>query len=201
MISLPGAPAGFSNSAEDINASGKVCGHQFNATFSYVGWVFDSATGSIVELPTLGRQSETRAINDAGEVVGASSMLNNQRRPVLWTANGDIVDLGFLPVPNYTQGIANGINNSRWIVGVDAFDGGGVQGKGWLWIAGVKVELLSLLNDPVQQAQWSGLLHPLDINNHGAIVGIGNRDGIPGRAFLMRPIGSDTLFGDGFDGR
>jgi probable HAF family extracellular repeat protein len=200
MIGLPGAPAGFSNRAEDINASGQVCGHQFIATFAYVGWVFDSATGNIVELPTLGLQSETRAINDAGDVVGASSMPNNQRRPVLWTADGSIVDLGFLPVPDFTQGIANGINTSRWIVGADAYDGSGVQDKGWLWIAGVKVELLTLIEDPAQQAQWSGLLYPLDINDHGAIVGIGIRNGIPGRAFVMRPIGSDAIFGDGFDG-
>lgn len=200
MISLPGAPAGFTNMAEDINESGQVCGQQFNADFDFVGWVYDSTSGDITELPSLGGISETRAINDAGDIVGASSMTNNQHRPVLWTTNGEIVDLGFLPVADFTQGIATGINNNRWIVGSDFFDGSGVQNKGWLWVADVKTELLTLIEDPEQQAEWSELLHPMDINSHGEIVGIGIRNGIPGRAFLMRPIARDTIFVDGFDG-
>jgi probable HAF family extracellular repeat protein len=199
MISLPGAPAGFTNMAEDINESGQVCGQQFNADFAFVGWVYDSTSGDIAELPSLGGISETRAINDAGDIVGASSMKNNQHRPVLWTTNGDIVDLGFLPVANFTQGIATGINNNRWIVGSDFFDGSGVQNKGWLWIADVKTELLTLIEDPAQQAEWSDLLHPMDINSHGEIVGIGIRNGVPGRAFLMRPLAGDAIFVDGFD--
>lgn len=200
MISLPGAPAGFSNMAEDINENGFVCGHQWNVDFDYVGWVYDSDAETIEELETLGGTSETRAINDAGDVVGASARPNNQRRPVMWTADRQLVDLGFLPVPDFTQGIANAINNQRWIVGSDSYDGNGVPNKGWLWIEGKKVELLDLIDDPAQQAEWDDLSHPMDINERGEIVGIGVRNGVPGRAFLMRPIGGDdTIFASGFE--
>jgi probable HAF family extracellular repeat protein len=200
MLSLPGAPAGYGGTAEDVSETGLVCGHQWNANFDYVGWIYDSASGQIRELGNIGRaRSETRSINRAGEVVGVSTRENYQRRPVLWETDGNIVDLGLLPVPDFTQGTAEAINDQRWVVGEDDYDGNGVPTKGWLWVEGSKYELRELIADAAQRAHWDELTAPLDINNRGEIVGIGIRDGIQGRAFLMRLLPADAIFADGFD--
>lgn len=200
MLSLPGAPAGYISIAEDISETGLVCGEQINADYDYVGWVYDSATDTIRELGNLGQaNSEARAVNNTGQVAGFSTKENNQRRPVLWMDDDVIVDLGFLPVPNFTQGTAEGVNDQLWVVGEDSYDGNGVPTKGWLWIEGHKYELRTLIADEQQRGEWDELSTPLDINNRGEIVGIGIHNGVPGRAFLMRPLSGDTIFADGFD--
>lgn len=188
-----------SNAAEDINASGQVVGHAFNTDSQYAGWVYDSATGESRQLPPLERApSQTRAINDAGDVVGYSARSNNQQRPVLWRHDGTVVDLGFLPVPGFSTGYATDINEQGWVIGADYADAPGIPTKGWLWIGGEKHELRTLLADPQAQIDWSEFSTPLGINNRGEIVGIGIREGLPGRAFLLRPLG-DVLFADGFE--
>ncbi|MBO9663032.1 hypothetical protein [Dokdonella sp.] len=200
MLRLPDAPVGYGGMAEDISETGLVCGEQYNANFDYVGWVYDSATGEMRELGHIGKpMSEARSINNAGQVVGSSTRENNQQRPVLWLDDGVIVDLGFLSVPNFSQGVAEGVNDQLWVVGEDSYDGNGVPTKGWLWIDGSKHELRTLVADAAERDRWDELTAPLDINNRGEIVGIGIREGVPGRAFLMRPLPADAIFADGFD--
>lgn len=191
-----------SGMAEGINEDGLVVGHAFNQQEDIAGWVHDSRTGVTTELPHLENgPSVTRELNNAGDIVGASSLANNQGRPVMWTHDGEIVDLGFLPVPNYSTGYANDINEQRWIIGEDYFDGFGEPNKAWLWVEGSKYELKTLIADPAVAAEWDAITTPLGINNNGEIVGIGIHNGIPGRAFLMRPIagGSDVIFAHGFE--
>jgi probable HAF family extracellular repeat protein len=200
LIGLPDAPPGYGGYAEGISDTGLVCGHQWDADFNYTGWIYNSATGEIRALGHLGMpRSETRGINNAGDVVGYSRRENFQQRPVLWTQDGEVVDLGFLPVADFTQGTANAINDDRWIVGADTYDGNGVVPKGWLWIAGTKFELRELIADEAERAEWEELPTPTGVNNRGEIVGIGIHNGAQGRAFLMRPL-VDTIFSDGFDG-
>jgi probable HAF family extracellular repeat protein len=187
-VGLPGAPAGFTNEATDINEAGLVCGTAVNAELHLVAWVYESNTGRIRELDELGAGfSEAHGINDRGDVVGVSTRPNLQFRPVLWTHDGRMVDLGFLPVPGFSQGIARAINDDRIIVGEDHFDADGVLPRGWLWIGGRKLDLKGLIANKRQRARWDSL-HPRDINERCEIVGQGVRDRIPGRAFLMRPL-------------
>jgi len=187
--------------AEAINEKGEVAGWGALPGGGIGGWVYDSASGNMRYLDTLGRTSEIRDINLHGKVVGYSITDDWRSRTVLWNADGSIVDLGVIPVPDYGPGVASGINDNDWVVGRDDFLGWSVTpNRGWLWISGQKYDLKALITDPVVQASWTELAHPLGINNRGEIVGIGIHDDIPGRAFLMRPIQpSDVLFADGFD--
>jgi len=194
MVSIgPGA-------AEAINEKGEVAGWG-TTPGGTGGWVYDSASGQIRYLDTLGRLSEIRDINIHGKVVGYSITNDWRARTVLWNADGSIVDLGVIPVPDYGPGVANAINDHDWVVGRDDFLGfSETPNRGWLWIAGKKYDLKALIADPVVQASWAELAHPLGINNRGEIVGIGIHDGIFGRAFLMRPIAlPDAVFADGFE--
>ncbi|MCR6699691.1 MAG: hypothetical protein NVV68_00280 [Dokdonella sp.] len=194
MVSIgPGA-------AEAINEKGEVAGWG-TTPGGTGGWVYDSASGQRRYLDTLGRLSEIRDINIHGKVVGYSITNDWQARTVLWNADGSIVDLGVIPVPDYGPGVANAINDHDWVVGRDDYLGWSeTPNRGWLWIGGQKYDLKALIADPVVQATWAELAHPLGINNRGEIVGIGIHDGIFGRAFLMRPIApSEVVFADGFD--
>jgi probable HAF family extracellular repeat protein len=191
-----GAPGG---AAEGINDNGQVCGYgQRDANSQTVGWVYDSRTDTIRELPSLGGYTETRRINDAGDVVGSG--LDDQRgaHSILWTHDGQLVDLGVVPTPDYSPGFANALNEARWIVGADDYRGNGVLSMGWLWIEGTKYELRDLIADPAQHEAWTDLSTPLGINARNEIVGIGVRDGA-GRAFLMRPLPPDKIFANGFE--
>lgn len=187
--------------AEAINENGEVAGWGALPGGGIGGWVYDSASENMRYLDTLGRTSEIRDINLHGKVVGYSITDDWRARTVMWNTDGSIVDLGVIPVPDHGPGVANAINDHDWIVGRDDFQGfSETPNRGWLWANGKKYDLKSLIADPVVQASWAALAHPLGINNRGEIVGIGIRDGIPGRAFLMRPIQpSDVLFANGFD--
>lgn len=189
---------GSIGAAEGINESGQVCGYQENAEGAVVGWVYDSKTDTIRELPTFGGYTETRRINNAGDVVGWSLDAERRGHSALWTHDGQIVDLGVVPVPDYSPGVANALNESRWIVGADDYNGAG-NSIGWLWLDGSKHVLRELIADPAQREAWSDITTPLGINANNEIVGIGIRDGIPGRAFLMRPLANDRIFKDGFE--
>lgn len=184
FITLPNPLFPPENTPTAINESGVVCGHQWVTPGSVVAWTYDSATGRIDELPGLGgNTSLAHAINGSGDIVGLSARPNLQQRPVMWKHDGGIVDLGFLAV-NFGTGEAQAINDARWIVGADYYNGNGVQPLGWLWVDGSKMALAGLVRDPRQAAHWT-LLNPFGINARGDIVGQGIRDGIPGRAFKM----------------
>lgn len=190
---------GGDGAAEGINENGEVCGYEWNAEGTrVVGWVYDSRTDTIRELPSYGGTSQTRRINDAGYVVGSSREANFTPHSVMWAPDGQMTDLGVVPVPDYSPGEANAINEARWIVGADDYNGAG-NSIGWLWLDGSKYVLRDLIADPAQRDAWSDLTTPLGINASNEIVGIGIRDGIPGRAFLMRPLRNDTIFSNGFE--
>ncbi|MBO9663031.1 hypothetical protein [Dokdonella sp.] len=192
---------GGDGAAEGINENGEVCGYEWNVEGTrVVGWVYDSRTGAIRELPSYGGTSQTRRINNAGYVVGSSREANFRPHSVLWAPDGQMTDLGVIPVPDYSPGEANALNEALWIVGADDYNGGG-NPIGWLWLDGSKYVLRDLIADSAQHEAWSDLTTPLGINANNEIVGIGIRDGIPGRAFLMRPLVVDRIFVDGFEAK
>lgn len=198
-IRLPDGMLAASSEARRINEAGVVVGEQYRANL-LTAWKYDSVSGVIEALPTLGGTSRAYAINVLGDVVGLSVRPNNQMRPVLWTRDGQLIDLGQLAVPGYDFGHATAINDRGWIVGSDEYVGSGAWPKAWLWIGGIKTELRDLIADPIQRAAWPELPWVTAINNRGEIVGQGTHDGIPGRAFLMRPL-QGAIFNDGFDPR
>ncbi len=193
-IFIPGSSGG--GHAEDVNDAGQVTGHQWTDAEEFVGWVYDTRTDEARILPNLGfARSEVRDINDAGDVVGRSRTAQLQNRSVLWPADGSIVDLGLLN-EDVLRSVASGLNNDRVIVGTDAT--AGEPQIGWIWIDGEKFRLDELIADDDARASWI-ITSPLAINDAMQITGIGIRDEIPGRAFLMTAIescGAD-LDGDG----
>ncbi len=201
-IALPDGDGG--GQAEAISENGLITGWEWTTSNELAGWVYDTSNATMRKLPALGAlaRSETRDINTSGNVVGFSRSDEIGGRPVLWKADNTIVDLGYMPIPDYSQGQANAINDSDWIVGRDDYDGWSEDpNRGWLWIEGTKYELKSLVADQAVADEWEALAHPLGINNNGEIVGIGIHNGVPGRAFLMRPIvpAADVIFQNGFD--
>jgi len=189
-LSAPGAMQGFASTVNALSEAGVACGYQVMSPAYTGAWKYDSVHDEYSLLPGLGNVTTiANGINGHGDVVGLSVRPNLQMRPLLWTNGGEVVDLGFVPVRYFTQGVAYAINDSRWIVGVDSYDLGGRLPIGWLWIDGRKHVLTERIADPAQRTEWP-YLFPLAINNAGQIVGQGGKDpaGQDGRAFLMNPL-------------
>ena len=117
-------------------------------------------------LGTLGGYSAASAINDSGQVVGASRLINAYNLPThafLWQ-NGTMADLGTLPGGD-DYSLANGINNAGQIVGTSTRDGGN-SGDGplraFLYQNGTMIDLGTLGG---KQSEAMG------INDFGQVVG------------------------------
>lgn len=205
-LAMAGAPAGFMNIAYDINDDGVVVGVGYNEDFKFRAWKWEGS-GAAVELPTLGgTRSVAEAVNHAGDIAGASELPTGQEVPVVWTADGSIIELGLLPVSGPVIGSeARGINNHRHVVGrelyLDPDTGLGVTAP-WLWIDGQKWDLNDLIPEE-DRDEWL-LTTAIDINDAGQIVGIAIHtvDGVEyhGRAFLMTPVEAGNPYDVNGDG-
>lgn len=166
-------PAGFdSGVAVDINTSGLiVLASDFGVSYAGRSGSFDDLGALSSETPI----TQARAINDAGQVAGAS-FVDGAMHAFLWEA-GRMRDLG---IPDgFTWSEAFGINASGQIVGYASRHGpdGSTTYRGVLW-DGDRTVLL----DPTRA------LLPSDINDAGVIVG--RIVGAPGHstAFVMTPV-------------
>ncbi len=119
------------------------------------------------------------ALNHAGDATGVLFGRDQEirSRGVLWTNDGDVIEIGneacpFLPV---------GINDERTVIGVAA---GAGQESAYIWD---DQNGLQNLNNLIDAGQHWHLATPIDINNLGQIVGLGLKDGKPA-AFLLTPI-------------
>jgi probable HAF family extracellular repeat protein len=114
---------------------------------------------TITDLGLLGGLgSESRALNNHGQVVGDAATGDGNTHAFLWQ-NGQLTDLG--TAPGYTSSIALGINDKSQVVGYvttgNGYNGGTTQA--FLWENG----LMALLGDPGSIANG--------INNQGQVIG------------------------------
>ena len=148
-----------------INNAGQVVGYAGDrlAARAYL-W---TPGGAVQDLGTLGGASSwAYAINQAGQVAGASTTADGKQHAFLWKAGQGIQDLGTLP--GALSSIARGINDLGQVVGESTFPRIGPpepETHAFLWTPGLGMEDLGALG--------SGLTSSVafDINNAGQVVG------------------------------
>ena len=186
----------YASTASDVNAGGIVAGYYYpwNDAGSFTNAVVWDGT-DVTELGSLGGIFTWAIdINDAGQVIGLSTIASGEFHFFLWE-NGTMQDLGVPPVAGiqaYLQELAEnpsripgkfgavGMNDVGQIVA------GGFFGSPYLWDNGTWYDLSDLIDDP----DWE-LLSATEISNNTDIVGFGTYQGQPS-AFLLTPTFSLT---------
>jgi probable HAF family extracellular repeat protein len=164
-----------------INDSGQVVGiadlHPWGSNGGMGAFLYSG--GKMINLGTLGgSQSEARALNASGQVVGNSTTANGQTHPFLFS-NGKMSDLGTL---GGQYGSAEGINNAGQIVGSAQTSING-PGHAFVFIDGKMTDLNNLIPP---ESHWF-LTNASAINNLGQIVGMGRNPNGDYHAFLLTP--------------
>jgi probable HAF family extracellular repeat protein len=139
--------------------------------------------GKPVDLGSLGGQSQNAAfaINDRGQIVGASDLPGDTYQHAFMWQNGHMTDLGTLPGDVVSAAVA--INNWGQVTGVSADPNGNI--RGFLWQDGVMYDLNNLIagSSPLY------LLHGFGINSAGEIVGFAVNTNISEvHGFLASPV-------------
>ena len=171
--------------AYSVNNRGEVVGGGRGEGGGVRGFYWSPKTGTVV-LPGLspGGSSNTAAINNAGVVVGFANVSGENvavpgSHAFSWTLDGGIRDLGTLPGGSHST--AAGVNDHGEVVGYGNGDGVADlvavfwdrDGTAWN------------LDDVTGAADQGWHLHQaFGVNDHGDVVGIGFRDGVP-RGFLL----------------
>ncbi len=161
LISV-GGPAGSSDTrASDINELGQVVGYGFSGGTSRP---FLWEGGTITLLDRLGASSEAYAINDAGQIVGGSSLIDptNSFTAVMWSG-GAVINL-----LDTSTSTARHINNRGQIIGSN-------ENGPFLWENGVLSEL-------------PGLTSVSDINDRGQILAVSNGRPVIWTYGMMTPL-------------
>jgi probable HAF family extracellular repeat protein len=162
-----------------INDRGQIVGDSFisatpnPATGQPDQHVFLWEKGTMQDLGTLGGTfSGAAALNEAGQVAGASTIAGDvANHPFLWDG-GVMQDLGTLGGRN---GAAFAMNQSGDVVG-RADVPGSASHHGFLWSNGVMTDLGTLNGRPCTTAR--------SINARGQVVGDGGKCGVGGHGFL-----------------
>lgn len=128
----------------------------------------------VIVLPTLGGTSTSAAdINDAGQVVGASTTAAGVDHAFLWTPTDGMRDLGTL---GGTHSSARAINEAGWVVGMSASTVGKSETHAFLWTPNEGMRDLGTLRAPISSA--------LGVNDVGQVVGNNIILGLLNRPFL-----------------
>lgn len=161
-----------------VNRSGQVAGHVWEFTGSEVvtracRWTIGSDTLQL--LGTLGGNSWSTAINNAGQVIGESETGDGRRHVFLWSPGGGMEDL----TPNFVGCYAYGINDFGQVTFFGQPESGPSGDYVWSRRTGIQ-----FLNDLVVNLP-PGLTinNSKDINNQGEIVALGSNQ----HACLLTP--------------
>ena len=161
---------GAYSTASAINDAGQVAGTSvYGATSTQHAFLWQNGTMTDLGSLVTGGASSATGIDQAGDVVGWSSVSGGGLAAVLWS-KGSITTLA--TVPGLQNSIADGINDDGQIVGSASTAGG--QQHAVLWENGTAIDLNSLLPSNsgwVLTGAWS-------INDSGQVVGVGTHNGV-----------------------
>ena len=147
--------------AVDVNNAGQVVGSRNTADGPIA--VLWTPTAGLQDLGTLGGSySAASAINDAGQIVGYSSLVpgSNVRHAFLWTPGHGMQDLGTL---GGSFSSASAINEAGQVVGQSSIPGGRM--RAFVWTSGEGMQNLGSLDNEFTETVAS------DINTAGHVVG------------------------------
>ena len=150
--------------ANAVNDAGQVTGRHLNAVYEAYRWdatdMMRTDLGHLGDKPT--NLSFTAAINQAGDVVGASLVDSGQYHAFLWQEGSGMLDLGTLGSASNTS-VALGVNDTGQVVGHSSDDE--VHTHACLWQGGELLDLGYL------GADAANISHANDVNDAGVIVG------------------------------
>lgn len=152
--------------AQAINERGQIVGWSVTSAGELHAALWED--GRIIDLGTLGGDYSTATdINDHGQIAGSSATATGEQHAVLWE-DGTMIDLGTLPSEGFAAAsIAWAVNNRRQVVGVSTVTDG--TQHAFLWEDGTMTDLGLLPGASFSSA--------IDINRHGRIVGVSDREG------------------------
>lgn len=191
--SANGTPSAMSATASGrayaINAGGVAAGDlDDDGTRRAFRW---DGTGEPALLPLpagLGRSSVARGINARGDVVGAASGASGERA-VLWTASGEIIEIGALELdaggicPYEARARALAIDDQGVVVGVSASCS---EQRAFIWDTQLGLRPLAPLVDADDEHAGIVILEARDIDASGHIAATGRIEGAS-RALLLAP--------------
>jgi probable HAF family extracellular repeat protein len=212
LLQTPEVPAPIESYANDVSPRGQVVGEVLTGTTGF-GVVWEDGVPTLL-LGYGDGGTVARAINAAGDIVGAAPVPGAAGHAVMWRRGEVLVDLGTLPGGLTSD--AHGINARRQVVGCSQIPEGTVA---FFWDKGVMISLGTLggaascataVNDRGQVVGWSqtasGFTHGFlwengvmtdlgtlaaqtgsyatDINNRGQVVGYSEVSGPFYHAFL-----------------
>lgn len=177
------------SAANAINASGQVAG------FRFVDGYTKAALWSGSDVIDLGADQATSVafgINDAGQVVGVSTVLQSgEAKSMLWH-EGRATELASLSGRHTSA--ARDINNQGWVVGYSAIDTGSLHAT--LWIGSEVIDLNTYLDLGLLAEGWY-LRQANAINDDGWIVGVAEKvtnGDTTYRGFLISPVPEPSSF-------
>lgn len=134
--------SGFLPTIRSINLGGEVVGDYFATRDDSIPVYWD-AQGTAFNLPALGPFSFgfANAINNSGQIAGASYDANMDVHAVVWDRTSQVHDLGFLgePAPGFKRyAVAKGINNLGHVVGQGLV---GMDQHAFVWRNGTYTDL------------------------------------------------------------
>lgn len=172
-----------SSQAYSVNNSGLIVGLTTDTGFGAVMW--NGSQASI--LPSLGGNNDSaRDINDAGVVVGFSTIASQAHFHATMWKNDLVTDLGTI---NNLNSFAMAINNGGDIVGgVAPYPYQSDPAHAVMWHHGQLIDLNDFLSEEEVAAGWV-LTNAKDINNFGWIVGDATNT-LTGKtsAYLLTPV-------------
>jgi probable HAF family extracellular repeat protein len=156
-------------------------GSYSNPNSNHGAHAFSYSNGSYTSLGTLpgGSYSSANAINNAGTIVGYSTIANGDNHAFSYS-NGNMTDLG--TVAGFSNSVANGINSAGAVVGFASdttSTGYSPDNHAFVYIDGALIDL----NSALSRAIGTTLADAFAINDSGQIVAEGSN----GHAYLLSP--------------